>query len=107
MFDWSKFRENLKSLVENSPYTTREIATAVGVTPSSMSMYITGKRDPDAEYIIAMAKYFGVSIDWLLGVDDTPERHQNTEILNLIDRYNVASPSDRLVIQTLLQKYRA
>ena len=107
MFDWSKFRENLKSLVENSPYTTREIATAVGVTPSSMSRYITGKRDPDAEYIIAMAKYFGVSIDWLLGVDDTPERHQNTEILNLIDRYNVASPSDRLVIQTLLQKYRA
>ena len=42
--------------------TQEEIASACGITTSSLSMYETGRRIPRDEIKVRLAAYFGVSI---------------------------------------------
>ena len=42
----------------------------MGVKKSTISLYETGKSDPADEFKIIIARYFNVSIDYLIGVID-------------------------------------
>lgn len=46
-----------------------EAASAIGVTQQAISLYERDKREPTAYVIIAMAQAYGVSIDYLLGLE--------------------------------------
>jgi transcriptional regulator with XRE-family HTH domain len=43
-----------------------ELAQRIGVSPSAIGMYEQGRREPAADLLVAMAKVFGVSTDYLL-----------------------------------------
>ena len=45
--------------------TMRELGAAVGVSESSISLYETGKNEPDIQTISKIADVLGVSIDTL------------------------------------------
>jgi len=45
------------------------LAKEIGVTQKSIDFWEKGINEPKASYIIAMAKYFGVSADYLLGLE--------------------------------------
>ncbi len=62
------FRDNLAYLMVMQGRTGREVAKAVGITPCSISRYLNGVRKPDVENVIKIARFFNVTIDWLLGV---------------------------------------
>lgn len=47
-----------------------ELAKAINTTPTSVSYWINGKRQPLAESIYIIAQYLGVSSDYLLGLSD-------------------------------------
>ncbi|MDE6597157.1 MAG: helix-turn-helix domain-containing protein [Clostridia bacterium] len=49
----------------------RNLAEVLGVTQDSVSLWEKGKRLPATEHIIALCKYFGISADYLLGLDKT------------------------------------
>ena len=42
------------------------------MSQNSISQYETGMREADYKTLIAIADYFGVSIDYLLGRTDNP-----------------------------------
>ena len=48
----------------------RELATAIQLSPGAVSNYLSGGRTlPRAEELLALARYFSVSVEWLLGED--------------------------------------
>lgn len=66
------FGERLAKLRKEKGLTQEELAKALNITRSALSLYEIGKRDPDTETLKKMAEYFGVSIDYLLGRTNLP-----------------------------------
>ena len=50
--------------------TQRRLAVDLGIEQASISSYECGKYLPTVEVLIKLANYFGVSIDYLLGLSD-------------------------------------
>lgn len=103
--DNTKFVSNLKSLVRSNGMTGRDLAAALETTPATVSRYLTGQRAPELEYVFRAAKYFNVSIDWLLGITDDKFDVLSPENRNIVNLYSRASQDDKVVIQTVLRKY--
>jgi Predicted transcriptional regulators len=60
--------EILSELRIDKGLTQRELSEILNISNSSISAYETGKRTPDAETIISIAKFFDVTADYLLGL---------------------------------------
>lgn len=60
----------LKTLQEKRGVSNVELATATDINKASISQYRSGSREPDAESLVKIAKYFNVSVDYLLGIND-------------------------------------
>ena len=54
--------------------TQKQAAKAAGVTEAMYQFYEYGKSEPTASVLIALADYFDVSIDYLVGRSDDPVR---------------------------------
>ena len=98
------FRKRLRQLIDSKGINMKETAMALNMNPTSISRYFVA-RNPDTLAIWRIADFFNVSVDWLLGrtdeqYPDIPEKDRK-----LLDRYKVASDTDRLVIDTILSKY--
>ena len=50
----------------------KDVAEAVGISFNSYCRYEKNEREPMAPTIVAMADYFNVSADYLLGRTDSP-----------------------------------
>lgn len=63
--------KRLRELREEKGLTQKELAQALGLnSKSTITNYEQNSRDPDYETLIKIAKYFGVSVDFLLGQTD-------------------------------------
>lgn len=60
----------IKSLREDRDLRQSDVAEATGIDQRTLSNYETGKTNPDSFAIIKLAAFFGVSCDYLLGVND-------------------------------------
>lgn len=47
-----------------------EVADLLGVTRTTVTNLENGWQEPSLETLIAVAKHFGVTADWLLGISD-------------------------------------
>jgi transcriptional regulator with XRE-family HTH domain len=61
----------LKSLRKNRGMTQKDLADILGVQKSTISQYETNVNAPSDEIKMVMAKFFNVSLDYLIGVIDT------------------------------------
>lgn len=61
--------KKIKELRCERELSQRELAKAIGVSPKAVNFWELGVNEPKASYIIALAKFFGVSTDYLLGVE--------------------------------------
>ena len=64
----NKFKDNLKELRIEKKLGQVELAKAIGVSKGVISLWETGLREPNMYSLILLAKYFGVSIDELVGL---------------------------------------
>lgn len=48
----------------------KELAQVCNTTQDTISLWELGKRKPDADMIILLCKFFDVSADYLLGLED-------------------------------------
>ena len=67
----SAFSESLKDLRIDAGMTSDQLAKKIGVTKSTISFWENGVNEPKTSYIVAFAKVFSVSSDYLLGLKDT------------------------------------
>lgn len=62
---------NLKAARKAAGMTQSEVAKIVGITQNGYSYWENGKAKIDNESLAKLSRLFGVSIDYLIGVDDT------------------------------------
>lgn len=67
--------ERLKYLRAHRNLKLKEVAQAVGITPSAVGSLEHGRRPISIGTLIKMADFYDVSTDWLLGLTDNPKRN--------------------------------
>lgn len=65
------FAKNLKELRFEKGIGQVELAKQIGVSKGIISLWENDKREPTLHYLILLASYFGVSIDYLVGYERT------------------------------------
>lgn len=63
--------EQIRKLREQAGYSQAQLAKKLDVTRSSVNAWEMGISAPTTQYVVAMAKLFHTSTDYLLGMDDT------------------------------------
>lgn len=67
------FSERLISLRKSKNITQKQISTTINMSEPAYQRYEYGTREPAYQKLIALADYFNVSIDYLVGRTDNPE----------------------------------
>ena len=65
------FSERLKRLRMEKGITQKELADRLHISRSTIAGYESLGKEPDVEKLCALAEFFGVSVDYLLGVTDS------------------------------------
>lgn len=63
-------QERIRELRISSGLTQQELGAVLGVAKNTVSQYETGRNAPNDDIKIAMANYFNVSMDYLMGKTD-------------------------------------
>ncbi len=74
--------EKIKSLRREREITQEELADVLCVSSQSVSRWENGSCYPDIELLPLLAEYFGITVDRLLGVDESVEKLKIEEYLN-------------------------
>lgn len=64
--------ERLSELRKDRRVTQQQLAAALSVSSNTISAYERGINEPNDKMKIRLAKYFNVSVDYLLGLTDEP-----------------------------------
>lgn len=70
--NFEKPQTRIRELIVKSGKKLTEISQETGISYSTLGNYNQGTRTPNAKNAQILADYFGVSIPYLLGLDDTP-----------------------------------
>jgi transcriptional regulator with XRE-family HTH domain len=68
------FGKRLKNLRQTKGLTQKSLAEAIGASERGIQNYELDLRTPTGDVLIALADHFNVSIDYLLGKTDSPEK---------------------------------
>ena len=66
----NKFNEKLKELRNELKLLQKQLASDLGVTQACIGKWETGDREPSLDDLIKIAKYFNVTTDYLLGLEN-------------------------------------
>ena len=74
------FSQRLKALREKSGLSQIEVASKIGVPANTYGNYERGQREPDFEITKKLARFFKVSVDYLIGETNDPNPNSPAEI---------------------------
>lgn len=63
----------IKELREKRGYLQRNIADYLGCTQQTYSRYETGEVEPTVLVLAALAEFYKVSVDYIMGLTDKPD----------------------------------
>lgn len=75
MFSQEIFSERFSALRKESKMNQAQIAEILGISQAAISKIEKGERAASIEVFCALADHFGVSLDFLVGHSDDPQRH--------------------------------
>ena len=79
----STFQERFTQLVEESGKSLLKLSKDLHISNQALSTWRTGQRSPKEPTIIAVADYFNVNVQWLMGFD----------VIKKANRYIIVSDS--------------
>lgn len=68
------FYQRLRDMREDHDKTQSEIAELLGTAREQYNKYELGKQELPMHHFITLAKFYGVSLDYLAGLIDTPRK---------------------------------
>ena len=101
------FCNRLRALRGYHNLTQRQIAQSLSIDRSTYAYYETGKTHPDFETLTRIAKMFGVSTDYLLGMDESPSRSIYKSIPGLSDPKTERAGTERMELARLTEDEQA
>lgn len=69
MNEMNEFARRIRQLRENANLSQKELAYILNIERTTLASYEIGRRMPDAGLLCAIADYFRVSVDYILGHD--------------------------------------
>lgn len=97
------FAEIFKSLRLEKGITQDQISRALGITKQAVSHYERGTREPKQEMLEAIADYFNVDINYLLGYAPRTLQLLSDDEHRLITAYRQATPELRSAAYAVLK----
>ena len=96
--------ERLNTLIEESGQQQKEIANLLNINVSTFNGYVNGIREPNVETLIRIARFFGATVDYIVGNTDgysVPEKVYKTRIDHLDEGLNefVCDPENKVYIE--------
>lgn len=87
---------NLKVLRKGYHLTQKELGSKFSLSGNTIGQYENGEREPDLSTLKKMAKYFNVTVDYLIGNDDASTQSRgNSDLVN--------TPAQREFIEKMLE----
>jgi transcriptional regulator with XRE-family HTH domain len=75
MFNKNLFSTRLSLLIRSHNITSKALADAIGVSKQAINQLEKEKAIPSTINLVAIADYFDVSIDYLVGRSNDPKRY--------------------------------
>ncbi len=69
----SNVSENIKSLMQEQDLNRSDLGKAIGIAPSTIAHILSNVHSPSLKTLIAIADYFQVSTDFIVGLEDIPK----------------------------------
>ncbi len=100
--------ERLYDLRKDKGLSQDELGDLLNINKHSISSYERGRSEPPDEIKIILAKFFDVSIDYLLGVTDIPNAYKNKfNLIKLPQNFPKSEEEElRKYIAYLIYKHR-
>ena len=103
----STFQNRFNTLFEESEQTTISLGKALHVSSQTISAWNLGTRSPKEPTIIAIADYFGVNVEWLMGFNVEKEKHHNihdidSELNRIADLYMSLSEANKVSVMNYM-----
>lgn len=87
------FGDKLRILIEDKDMTQKELAARLNISPSTVSSYVQNTREPDFATLKMLAKFFDVSIDYLL--DYSAEHTATQQDIELLRVFRTLTPAQK------------
>ena len=78
----SNFQQRFTQLVEESGKSLLQLSKELHISNQALSSWRTGVRSPKEPTIIAVANYFHVNVEWLMGFDVVKKQNRHIIISN-------------------------
>lgn len=102
----NKFAERLKYLRKIKGVTQAELSNYLGYRCSSISNYENTGHQPDYDTLMKITEYLGVSIDFLLGADDSSKcENFIPEEVELLKKYRKLSLEEKQILLQLIEMF--
>lgn len=95
------FADKLKKLRAEKGLKQQQLAEELNVSKSSIAMWETNNREPDAQMLIKIANFFGVTVDYLLS-NEHPDDHADHRVQILARKTKDLPESEREDLLNLL-----
>jgi len=105
MYSKENFAQRLKDLLDKRGMTQRSLSERLKTTEVTVSRYVSGNRTPNIETTVEIANILGVSLNDLVGIDPPAKERPAPDVSVLVSCYSKASPDDRKVLWSLLDRY--
>lgn len=103
--------KNLRMLRVSRNLSQQQLADVVGVSQQSINKYEKQKIEPDISTLIALADYFGTTVDFLIGhtsstaCDPQQDLEFSKSELALVRDFRRLSGDEKKSIQLVMQNY--
>ena len=69
------FQTRLTNIRRSKGFTQKQVADGIGISEVGLQNYENGRRKPAFDVLVALADFYDVSLDYLVGRSDDPARH--------------------------------
>lgn len=97
------FGERLRCVLEEKDITQKEFAEQINIAPTTLNGYINDKREPNLALVCTISKKLGVSVDYLLGSENSLSALSVTET-QIICNYRRMSESRKKILLQLSEE---
>lgn len=79
----------IQNLIDNNNMTQKQLAKELNIPPATLNGYVKNHHEPDYQTLIAIAKFFNVTVDYLLHytAETKPAETRLINHFRALDRY--------------------
>jgi len=74
--------KKIRELLKDTGTTLDEVAQHLNVTPEAVRLWCNGYARPDIDKLPQIAKYYGVTVDWLLGLSEVKQYNESYQAIH-------------------------